>query len=85
LKMVLPCFGKHCNGAHQLPVPMFHEPELYDVSSAYPNDFPAHVTYSFHRGIPIPHDLPVDIAKMIVNEESKAIANRIYGRTPVVV
>lgn len=42
----LPCFGRHCSGAHELPTPMFYAPPV--------DDFPQHVTYTFHRGIPLP-------------------------------
>jgi hypothetical protein len=40
-----PCFGRHCSGEHPLPIPIFYAPPV--------DEFPQHVTYSFHRGIPI--------------------------------
>jgi hypothetical protein len=53
------CYGKHCSGEHPLPIPMFH---------AVLDDFPQHVTYSFHRGIPVPAGAAMSVMELAIAE-----------------
>jgi hypothetical protein len=70
-----PCFGRHCSGEHPLPIPMFYAPPV--------DDFPTHVTYSFHRGIPVPAEASVALAELaLFQSEAKMRFSATYGKAP---